>query len=613
MWNQTGPGYLWKGEVDQIFGNLLLNAKFIYTDGGFALNPINPHTSDGSGDYMVWQYVPTFYVTGSTALLDTNRDQKNLNLNGIYFAENLLGAEHEFKFGVDYVSSTTYSQWAYESDVVVADFGADEALPSGSWVEAWLVRDDIVNFYYNRFSAYLQDTITFGRFTLNLGVRYDRELSKVKDVEIQANVLVPELLPAVSLDEFDPGIAWNVISPRLSLTYDLFGNGKDVIKLAVARYGSQSGNNIADFINPLAAPEIDLLWQDLNGDGRITSDELYGYDWDTGELRDRNDPDFWLWYDNVDPNDPTSVKALNQFDPDYNSPLLDELTLSYEKELIPDLATRVEFFYKRRHHQNWIRKMDIDGTLETEDNYYVAGQDETTGYDYYGRHEFFPYQYMTNHDKAFDRYLAGQLVVSKRLSNKWMLNGSFTWSDWRRHYKGEYLGLIDYEMIADEVEVGPNNEEYFDGGVVAVESSGSGVEKVWPNSRWQFKLSGLYQLPFGLNVSGVFTAREGYVRATHVLIQVPGIGQEEIYGNPDGSRGKFGDQRLPNHYVLNLRLEKSFRISDTSNVAVAADAFNMLNSAISLQKEGRITADTFGQDQMILSPRVFRLGVRFEF
>ncbi len=330
-------------------------------------------------------------------------------------------------------------------------------------------------------------------------------------------------------------------------------------------------------------------------------------------MRDRNDPDFWLWYDNVDPNDPTSVKALNQFDPDYNSPLLDELTLSYEKELIPDLATRVEFFYKRRHHQNWIRKMDIDGTLETEDNYYVAGQDETTGYDYYGRHEFFPYQYMTNHDKAFDRYLAGQLVVSKRLSNKWMLNGSFTWSDWIRHYKGEYLGLIDYEMIADEVEVGPNNEEYFDGGVVAVESSGSGVEKVWPNSRWQFKLSGLYQLPFGLNVSGVFTAREGYVRATHVLIQVPGIGQEEIYGNPDGSRGKFGDQRLPNHYVLNLRLEKSFRISDTSNVAVAADAFNMLNSAISLQKEGRITADTFGQDQMVLSPRVFRLGVRFEF
>jgi hypothetical protein len=515
---------------------------------------------------------------------------------------------------VDYVSATTSSYTSFEGDVWLAYFGPDEGLPAGEWWEAWLVRDYIVNYYFNRFSAFLQDTITFGRLTMNLGVRYDREKSTVKDVSIPAHMMFPQYMPAISVDEFDPGVAWNVISPRVSLTYDLFGNGKDVIKLAIARYGSQSGNNIADFINPLGWTEIDLLWQDLNGDGRVTSDELFGYDWATGELKDPSDPNYWLTYSEcVNPDDPTAIVALNRFDPDYNSPILDEISLSYEKEVFTDFAARLELFYKKRHHQNWIRSMKIDGTLETEDNYYLAGHDETTGYDYYGRHELYPYRYMTNHKNAFDRYFAGQIVITKRLSNKWMLNGSFTLSDWKRYYKDEYLGVIDYDILAEEMMVGINNEEYFDGGVVAPESSGSGIEDLFPNSRWQLKLSGLYQLPYGFNVSGVFSAREGYVRPTHVLVECPGIGQEEIYGNPDGNKGKYGDVRMPSFYVLNLRMEKTFPVSESSSVSIAADAFNLFNSSIGLKQENRITADNFGQELRILNPRVFRLGIRFNF
>jgi len=614
LWNQEGPTYLWKGEVDQIFGNLLLNAKFIYTNGGFFLRPVNEHTSDGSGEYMVWSYYPSFYMSGNTLDYGTNRNQINANLNGIYFSENLLGADHEFKFGVDYVSATTSSYSTFEGGVWLGYSGPDETLPTGEWWEGWLVRDYIVNYYFNRFSAFLQDTITLGRLTLNLGVRYDREKSTVKDVSIPAHMLFPQYMPAISVDEFDPGVSWNVISPRISLTYDLFGNGKDVIKLAIARYGSQSGNNIANDINPLGWTEIDLLWQDLNGDGRVSSDELFGYDWATGELKNPNDPNYWLDYSSaVNPDDPTAIVALNRYDPDYNSPLLDEISISYEKELFTDFAARLEFFYKKRHRQTWIKSMKADGTLETEDNYYLAGQDETTGYDYYGRHELFPYWYITNHKKAFDRYLAGQIVITKRLSSRWMLNSSFTLSDWRRYFKGEFLGVFDYDIFAEEMALGVNNEGYFEGGVVAVESSGSGIEDLFPNSRWQFKLSGLYQLPYGFSFSGVFTAREGYVRPTHVLVQMPGIGQEEVYGSPDGGRGKYGDERLPAFYVLNLRVEKTFQVSDTSSVTVAADAFNILDSATALKKENRITADNFGQDLRILNPRVFRLGIRFNF
>jgi hypothetical protein len=171
--------------------------------------------------------------------------------------------------------------------------------------------------------------------------------------------------------------------------------------------------------------------------------------------------------------------------------------------------------------------------------------------------------------------------------------------------------VID-DVWYDEKTVGLNNEEYFEGGVVAPESGGSGVQEIFVNSRWQFKVSGLYQLPYGINFSGVFSAREGYIKPTNVLVQMPGIGSEELYGNPDGG-GKFGDQRLPAFWVLNFRLEKVFQITDSSTVTLSADAFNITNSSHALKKELRITADDFDQDLRILNPRVFRFGVRFNF
>jgi len=341
-------------------------------------------------------------------------------------------------------------------------------------------------------------------------------------------------------------------------------------------------------------------------------DELYGYDWDTGELKDPNDPNYWLWQSSsVNPSDPFSLVSMNRYDSNFNSPLLDEVSLSYEKELLTDFATRVEFFYKKKHRHTWRQSMDADGNLETEDNYYVAGHDDTVDTDYYGFYELYPYEYITNHEKMFDRYLGAQLVLTKRLSNRWMMNGSFTYADWRRYYKDEYLGIID-DVEGTDVIVGLNNQDYYEGGAVAPESAGSGIRGIFVNSRWQFKLSGMYQLPLGVNFSGVFSAREGYVKPTHVLVQMPGIGNEELYGNPDGG-GKFGDQRLPSFWVLNLRLEKVFSVSDTSTVTVSADAFNIANSSLSLKKETRITADDFDQDLRILNPRVFRVGVRFNF
>jgi hypothetical protein len=192
-----------------------------------------------------------------------------------------------------------------------------------------------------------------------------------------------------------------------------------------------------------------------------------------------------------------------------------------------------------------------------------------------------------------------------------MMTGSFGWSDWRRNYKGEYLGRID-DMLAGEVNDGMNNVDYFDKGVVAVESEGSGIQDIYVNSRWNLKLSGLYQFPLGINLSCVFMARDGYVNPNYVIVNAPGIGPVELYGSTEGGE-KYGDDRLPVYYMLNMRLEKTFQVSDTSVVALALDAFNVTNAAHSLKQELQITAPTFGQDLRILNPRVFKLSIRYNF
>ena len=345
------------------------------------------------------------------------------------------------------------------------------------------------------------------------------------------------------------------------------------------------------------------MWQDANEDGRVTADELWGWDDDTATLMDPDDSDYWVWSGGVNVDDPSSTVPSNKVASDFNAPLLDELTISYEREIFADFAARLEFFYKKQHKRIWHRGMFADGTVDSASNYYDAGTGPETGATYYGRYESTPYRHWDNFDKRYERYLAGQIVFKKRLSNKWMLDASFTYSDWKEFQKGEFL-VRDTSSNAG----GLNNQAFFDEGMVAPESGGSGIQDIFVNSRWMIKFSGLYQAPYGFNIAGVFRAREGYVIRTYESISIPGIATRDIYGP-----GKFGDDRLPAFWELDLRLEKVFNVTETSSVVIAVDAFNITNSSHVLKTEASLTADDYGVAQRILNPRVVRFGIRFNF
>lgn len=605
LWNQEGPGYIWKGELEHTVGNLFLNLKVAYRDGWWGLTSVQgQRTPDGSGDYLIRQYFPDFYVSGAGDEFKMFEDQLGISFMGNYFAEGVLGADHEIKFGVDYVTFTMTTFDYYEGNLALAYWGPEPSFPTGEWWEAWLNRDYEVGYNIKNFSAFLQDTLTFGRWAVNLGLTYGRGSSWINDADIPASPWLPQYMPAVKFDRIDTGVKDIFLSPRLSLIYDITGDGKNVVKFSIARYGS-AGGDAGWFIDPIGWSEIDVIWQDLNGDSRVTAEELFGLDWETWSLTSPDNPDYWLWFTGVNTEDPSDVSPRNRYDPDWKTPILDEVTLSYERELFPDFSARLEFFYKKSHRESWdkgLMYVDDQPVIETKENYFFAGHDDTVDYDYYGRLVFFPYEYRTNHEKRFTRYLAGQIVLTKRLSNKWMLNGSFTYSDWSQHFNGEFLDPTFVPYYDETVYADGHTGKNEDG------ETGRGY-----NSRWMFKLSGLYQAPLGINVSWVFTAREGFILPTYVRVYRPGIGWTALPGNPESSGGKFGDQRLPDFWMLSLRVEKVFQITETSTVALAVDAFNVNNAAHSLNKESQIDSPNFGQDLKILNPRVFRFGVRFSF
>jgi hypothetical protein len=604
MWDQVGPGYLFYGGLSHVMGDLMLNVKAVYTDGGFTLDPrganINPASGHNEGadllvlDQAQWLNAMDHYMT--------NRNSIDVSFDGNYFLEGALGGDHEIRFGVDYFTADTTTQDLYPNQRYLVAY---TGYPEYNYFLAFSDYTFDVNF--KRISAYIQDTITWGKLTASIGIRYDKESGGVNPLTQPAfswyepgsphhgEVLWSDWNKPLEIkDTFTPDAAWSLISPRLSFTYDITGDGKNVVKLSAARYMGQSGNTIGGAYAPFRWALVG--WYDANQDNEITYSEI-------GPV-----------YSNsafLSQNPQTGLNNV-MWDPDYNTPLLDELVLKFEKAVTDDLAFALSGFYKKRtklsvdyantgRFANTTKRMlDLNGTIEDKNNWVYAG-DITVGgttVPTYERIDNGIGNYYYNKEKAYDTYLGLQLVLTKKLANKWMANLSFTYQDWKRH------------RFAEE-ELDLNNFDFFDGGQMAESTSGSGLSDVFVNSRWMVKLTGMYQLPYGLNLTTFLQMREGNPQP---LRNSARLNQGTVWFFMGGH--KLGDQRLPMFWMLNLGLEKTFKVADTVTATLAIDWYNATNNQIELKHNlyvGTTLDPSEPQPVMWTNAGLFQFGVRVNF
>jgi hypothetical protein len=117
-------------------------------------------------------------------------------------------------------------------------------------------------------SFYAQDTYTRGRLTFQGGVRYDNIGTSYPDSGVGGPdyLLMPTRIfyPAGSTD----GIAWQDITPRVGIAYDVFGNGKTAVKVNIGKYLTALTASNSDLdLNPLirTTPSTTRTWNDANG------------------------------------------------------------------------------------------------------------------------------------------------------------------------------------------------------------------------------------------------------------------------------------------------------------------------------------------------------------
>lgn len=598
LWDQVGPAYIYYGGLQKIFGNLMLNTKIVYTDGGFQFTPraskINPANGHNEGLDNIRIENPQ-YMDGSHQFYFTNRTQLNFSVDGNYFAEKLLGGDHEIKFGVDYVNADTTSQTLWPNQRAL---WYEENSPD-AYKQIWWITDSIFDVNFKRLSFFASDTVKFGKLVATLGLRYDKEsgahnAATAPGLTMNGQPVLAKYLGPISLNAKKMPVDLPVFSPRLALTYDLTGNGKNLIKLSLARYGSQSGNGLAAFLWTVGSREIDVDWLDKNHNDVV----------DAGEWSEN--PDDWMWY-NIDPANPYSVNSPNQFDPNYSAPLLDEVSMSFEKVLGTDLAVGITGFYKKNHNLTWNRGLFYNKpgdyssgyTLETADNWYQKGTFDVNGTQapYYVRKKRPDGTLRTNFDKSYQQYMALQFMLTKKLSNRWMADASFTFQDWK--------AVNDPSEVFDKT-----NYNYFNEGVVAPQSGGSGYTGIYVNSRWMLKLSGLYQLPFGVNISTVLDIHDGFVVPYYKTYnRGSGLGNINMYE----ANKKFGDDRLPTFWMLNFGLEKTFKLNDKTTATLFVDGYNITNNMTTLKVDNNYASPTLKQALRVMAPGIFQFGFRLNF
>lgn len=445
--------------------------------------------------------------------------------------------------------------------------------------------------------------------------------------------------------------SWTMLSPRLALTWDVTGDGRTIAKVSGAVYGAYMGTWGGYWRKQAGGQGIRFYWHDVNGNGTVALSELYwsaynsartayrAFD-DAGNFaptaaeiaRDKNL--MWWGYDFDNPNN--LLDSRYQIDPDWNTDLTYEALFSLERELMPDFSVAAYFTWRR--YTNWWRTAryayESGGATLDEEHYAQAGtapqtfagknpdgtaatidMGEAGGKPYYfwaeGVKDIYDRYVTTWPTDAYDQYLGVDIVVNKRLSNKWMFSGSFTFQDQKTYF-------------ADAKISNPTNNWAEDGTVYAYNIGGSSGKLSQPVfSRWLFKAQGLYQLPYDFNVSFSLNAREGHLLDRYIDIN------DEDWANPynnttDIRLEKFGTSRLPTFWNLNMRLEKVLRLG-SGRIYIMADLFNVFNNNV-MNRRRDYDLGTFyvadqshspysrsGEPNEVLNPRVYRLGVRFQF
>jgi hypothetical protein len=628
-WNQNntyahGTGSLsdptlWKIEDTQIIGsNLYLTGLYSKVQGGFQLIADNGTgcTTFACGVNSLPAYrdfVADSAWHRSYESIYSLRPQKQYRLDGSAFL-NTGSLSHELKFGIGYRKSDVSSVSAWPGGEYTYNYGS-----AGNGADTGLValpRFPILTISDKSQDAYVGDTVMLGNLTVQAGLRWDSQSSSDSAGAASANPVVPALMPA-STFAGSGTLKWNNVSPRIGLTYSLGANKSTLLRAAYNRYVSQVTSGQVTPVSPGATSYEYYYFNDVNHDNIAQPGEI---DFNYGIIGFRG----------IDPNDPSHFTQFTRWASNLKAPHTDELLLGAEREILTDFSVGATATYRKLNDFVWSvpELHQGQGDFYTSADY-VLNSVNATALLPNGQSVSLPWYHLAagvptpiyfveqNRPDYYQRYEGLELTATKRMSNRWMLRGNFTFQNWTQHVGSS--GIVDptcQRTATDVCSVDSGSQ------VLVGSGSASGAfGGVYINSKWNYSLTGAYQIPvveasLGFNLNG----RQGYALPYVVRVTAPNGEGNKLLIAPS-SVDTF---RNPNVNDLDLRLAKDFRFSRLG-LTLSVDAFNVLNSNTILQRNvqrlGSASATTGvftpvgGSNNVteVLSPRVFRVGARVSF
>jgi hypothetical protein len=191
-----------------------------------------------------------------------------------------------------------------------------------------------------------------------------------------------------------------------------------------------------------------------------------------------------------------------------------------------------------------------------------------------------------------------EVTGRKRLSSGWMMQTSLGYNS--TIVNNGFGGAFANTVQEDPTNLALRNSFQYD-----YLSAGSGLGNVYVNAKWLFKISGMYQAPYSINVSAFYNARQGY--PFEASIQSP--------SRPNGAGiatlllDGVGENRLPNYQNLDFHADRPVRFG-TVRLVPSLDMFNVLNGNTVQALQRVQNAATANQISAIVAPRVVRLGLK---
>lgn len=494
------------------------------------------------------------------------------------------------------------------------------------------------------------------KLTFNIGLRYDMMTAKFgKGGQILEQPATPaawadELTPIRERQGSDNLFDFKNFSPRLGVTYQLTNDQKTVLRASFGRYYSPMG--VESFGS--GGPDLDwtyteklfyeIPWDglDLNGDGVIFGDEIALA---TRKIWGLTPIDGLTEFTSHDPS--WGLKIHEGLENQYT----DQYTLTLEREIFRDFSVAATYIHRntknmivqwplnKETQQEWeyerktqtingqdislysivLKDYDNNGVIDGDDIQWIADNSD------------FEWRNMQDLDgKKAQRLFQGlQLTFTKRYANRWQLMGSLLFNHSSGFAARNKRQDQDYNMEGTNI--------WSDAWVAGINQTVNNMEGPLPfTPRFEFKVAANYTIPkVEIDLGIRFRLHTG--RPAWVLGEVQRIDQYNydpedtdlmeygvILNGGSGMPGQIVVQDptkplyLPAQKILDLHLEKTFKLG-RGNLHILLDSFNIFNvhdvtnAMIKKVEIAGIVARDVGRVVALTIPRVFRLGVMYDF